>query len=61
MGADKSAENTPNALKFFGPICSAQAQKFVIFEKKLSLGVRSLWLMVISYILTTYQVSTLAV
>ena len=31
MGADKSAENTPNA-----PKLSAQAQKIGIFEKKLS-------------------------
>ena len=36
MGADKSAENTPDAQKMLGPICL-----FGIFEKKLSLGVRS--------------------
>ena len=40
MGADKSAENTPNAplppKKIFRPNLSAQAQNFGIFEKKLS-------------------------
>ena len=43
MGADKSAENTPNAPKKFQSNLSAQAQKFGIFEKKLSLVVRSTW------------------
>ena len=33
MGADKSAENTPNAPKIIRPYLSAQAQKFGIFEK----------------------------
>ena len=33
MGADISAENTPNAPKSLGPKLSAQAQKFGIFEK----------------------------
>ena len=41
MGADSPVENTPNASKKFQPKMSAQAQKFEIFEKKLSLGVRS--------------------
>ena len=44
MGADSLAENTPNASKKIQPKVSAQAQKFEIFEKKLYLGVRSLWL-----------------
>ena len=35
MGADSPAENT------FQPKMSAQDQKFEIFEKKLTLGVRS--------------------
>ena len=36
MGADSPAENTPNASKKFQPSLSAQAQKFWIFEKMLS-------------------------
>ena len=40
MGANKSAGNTPMPHNF-RPNLSAQAQKFEIFEKKLSLGVRS--------------------
>ena len=44
MGADKLAENTPNAPPNFWPNLSAQAQKFGIFKKKLSLVVRSLCL-----------------
>ena len=43
MGAYSQAENTPKCLKKFQPKMSAQAQKFEIFEKKLSLGVRSPW------------------
>ena len=43
MGADSPADNTPNVLKDFQPKVSAQGQKFEIFEKKLSLGVRSPW------------------
>ena len=42
MGADSPAENTPNAQKISAKM-SAQAQKFEIFEKKLSLGVCSPW------------------
>ena len=41
MGADSPPENTPNASKKILPKISAQAQKFEIFEKKLSLGVPS--------------------
>ena len=36
MDADKLAENTPNAPQHFRANLSAQAQKFGIFEKKLS-------------------------
>ena len=43
MGADKSAEITPKCPQKFWPNLSAQAQKFGIFEKKLSLVVRSPW------------------
>ena len=44
MGADKLAENNPNARKVYLPKLSAQAQKFENFaEKKTSLGVRSPW------------------
>ena len=43
MGADQSAKNTPNAPKNVWSNLSAQAQKFEIFEKKLSTGVRSSW------------------
>ena len=42
MGADKLAENTPNAPKNFGPICLPMP-KILGFKKKLSLGVRSPW------------------
>ena len=42
MGADSLAENTPNAQNDFGQFnLSAQGEKFGIFEKKLSMGVRS--------------------
>ena len=42
MGADKSAENTPNAPKIHLPKLSSQAPKKWNFdEKKASLGVRS--------------------
>ena len=41
VGADSLAENTLNAPKIVRPNLSAQAQKFGIFDKKLSLGVRS--------------------
>ena len=41
MGTDKSAEKPPNAPKNIRPNLSPQAQNFVIFEKKLSPGVRS--------------------
>ena len=44
MGADKLAENTPNAPLNFWPNLSAQAQKFGIYKKDLSLAVRSLCL-----------------
>ena len=40
MGADKSAENTLNAPKIFGPICLPKP-KSMGFLKKISLGVRS--------------------
>ena len=39
MGADKSAENTPNDPKMFDPIWD--------FRKKLSLGVRRPWLILL--------------
>ena len=38
MVADKSAENTQNVPKFFSHL-SAQAQKFGVYGKKISLGV----------------------
>ena len=40
MGADKLSENTPNASKYFGPICLPKP-KSLGFSKKTSLGVRS--------------------
>ena len=40
MSAAKSAENTQNAPKIFGPICLAKTKVWA-FRKKLSLGVRS--------------------
>jgi len=43
MGADKSAENTPNAPKIFGPICLPKPKSLRFSKKKLSLGVRSSW------------------
>ena len=38
MGADSTAESTPNALKKNHPKMSSHAKKFKIFKKKLSLG-----------------------
>ena len=38
MGADKLAENTPNAQKIFGPICLPKP-KSLGFSKKISLWV----------------------
>ena len=32
MGADKSAENTPNAPKFFGPICLPKSKSLGFSE-----------------------------
>ena len=40
---DKELIAVPKCLKKFQPKMSAQGQKFKIFEKKLSLGVRSPW------------------
>jgi len=45
IGADSPAEKYPECLKTFQPKMSVQAE---IFEKKLSLGVRSLWVEVLS-------------
>ena len=41
MGADKSAENTPNAPKFICPICLPKPKSLEFWWKKASLGVRS--------------------
>ena len=41
MGADKSAENTPNAPKFIGPNCLPKPKSLGFWWKKASLGVRS--------------------
>jgi hypothetical protein len=41
MDADKSDENTPNALKTFGPICLPKPKVWDFRKKTLSLGVRS--------------------
>ena len=38
MGADKSAENTPNAPKIVGPICLPKPKSLRFLKKKLSLG-----------------------
>ena len=38
MGADISAENTPNAPEFYLPNLSAQAQKFWLSMKKSFIG-----------------------
>ena len=39
MGADKSAENTPNAPKIFGPICLPKPKSLGFSKKKSSLWV----------------------
>ena len=41
MGADKLAKNTPNAPKFFGPICLPKPKSLGFSEK------RSLWVSVV--------------
>ena len=43
MGADKLAQNTPNAPKFICPNCSPSPKVWDFDEKKASLGVRSPW------------------
>ena len=43
IGADKVAENIPNAQNIFGPICLPKPKKLGFSEKKLSLGVRTPW------------------
>ena len=43
MGAEKSAENTPNAAKIISPNCLPKPQKLGFHGKKASLGVRSPW------------------
>ena len=43
MSADSSAENTPNALEFFYPICLPKPQSSGFQWKKGSLGVRNPW------------------
>ena len=44
MGADSSAENTPNAQKFICPISLPQPKSFGFQWKTASLGIRSLCL-----------------
>ena len=44
MSADSPAENTPNASKNFSPKCLPKPKSSRFLKKKLSLGVRSLWL-----------------
>ena len=41
MGADSSAENTPNAPEFICPICLSKPKSSGFQEKKALLGVRS--------------------
>ena len=43
MGADKSAENTPNAPKLICPICLPKPKRSGFQWKKASLGVHSPW------------------
>ena len=43
MGADKSAENTPNVAQNFGPICLPKPQNSGFSKKTLSLCVHSPW------------------
>ena len=43
MGADSSAENTPNVPKFICPICLPKPKSLGFRWKKSSLGVRSPW------------------
>jgi hypothetical protein len=43
MGGDKLFENTPNARNFICPNCLPKPKVWDFDEKKVSLGVRSLW------------------
>ena len=49
IGADKSAKNTPNALKFICPKCLPKPKSLGFRWKKASLGVRSPWPRVIEF------------
>ena len=49
MGADSSAENTPNAPEFIFPICLPKPKSSGFQWKKASLGVCSRWLYVKQY------------
>ena len=44
MGADKSAENNPNAPEFICPICLPKPKSSGFQWKKASLGVHSPWI-----------------
>jgi len=50
IGADSQAKKYPKCLKKVQPKLSAQAPKVEIFEKKLSLGVRSSWVKLLSQV-----------
>ena len=43
MGANKLAENHPNASKLIGPKCLLKPKSLRFRQKKVSLGVRSPW------------------
>ena len=43
MGADSSAENTPNAPKFISPICLPKPKSSGCQQRKALLDVRSPW------------------
>ena len=55
MGADKSAENTPNAPKFFGPICLPKSQSLGFSE----VCGFDLKMMVKSYAITFFSIGTI--
>ena len=54
MGADSSAENTPNAPEFICQICLSKFKSSEFQWKKASLGVRSPWLKLLSNIINSF-------
>ena len=58
MGADKLAENTPNAPKFICPNCLPKPKSLEFWWKKASLGVRSLWLKSWKFMIRSFAIGS---